>query len=153
MQARTFDPPVRASCLATTECLAHLLAMLDRYCIQNGVDNASHHDLHLIVEEACINIVRYAYPEGVPGPMSLEVGGRHGDGGALIEVRIEDRGVPFDPLALRLPDRPAAIEDISPGGLGVLLIRRLSDRQHYAHDRESGNVLTIGKFIAAAVGD
>ena len=66
----------------------------------------------------------------------------------MIEITIEDDGIPFDPLALHLTDRTAPVEQIAAGGLGVLLVRRLSDLQQYMHDSERGNVLTIGKFIS-----
>ena len=148
MQKRNFDPPVRASCLAKPECLSILLEMLDRYCVQNQVDSHCQHDLHLIVEEACFNIISYAYPVGAPGRLSLQVEARHCTDGPLIEITIEDDGIPFDPLALHLTGRTAPVEQIAPGGLGVLLIRRLSDLQQYMHDPQRGNVLTIGKFIS-----
>jgi serine/threonine-protein kinase RsbW len=147
MPKQTFDPPVRASCLATAECLSSLLEMLDRYCAENQVDSDSRHDLHLIAEEACFNIISYGSPAGAPVPLSLQVEARYSGGKPLIEMTIEDGGIPFDPLALHLAEMTGPIEEIEPGGLGVLLIRRLSDLQHYERDPRRGNVLTIGKFI------
>nr|WP_291089557.1 ATP-binding protein [Hydrogenophaga sp.] len=149
MQPRAFDPPVRTSCHANPEGLSSLLDMLDRYCAQNQVDSHAQHDLHLIVEEACFNIISYAYPEGAPGRLSLQVGARYSAGKPLIEITIEDAGIPFNPLALHVTARTTPVEEIAPGGLGVLLIRSLSDQQHYEHDPQRGNVLTIGKFISA----
>ena len=153
MQNRVFDPPVRATCLAKPEDLSSLLEMLDRYCVQNQVDGHCQHDLHLIAEEACFNIISYAYPAGSPGPLSLQVEGRYSADKPLIELTIEDDGIPFNPLALHLTGRTAPVEEISPGGLGVLLIRRLSDLQHYRHDPQRGNVLTIGKFMTPSPND
>ena len=152
MQKRDFDPPVRASCLAKQECLSSLLEMLDRYCLQNQVDSHFQHDLHLIVEEACFNIISYAYPAGAPGRLSLQVEARYCTDKPLIEITIEDDGIPFDPLALHLTARTAPAEQISPGGLGVLLVCRLSDLQQYMHDPQRGNVLTISKFITRPKG-
>lgn len=153
MQTPAFDPPARATCLATPDCLVRLLDMLDRYCVDNGVDSASQHDLHLIAEEACFNIISYAYPAGAPGRLSLQVEARHLDGSPVVEITIEDDGRPFDPLALHVTTRAAPVEEIAPGGLGVLLIRRLSDMQRYMHDPGRGNVLTIGKFITRTPGN
>ena len=153
MQKRTFNPPVRESCLAKLENLSGLLEMLDRYCVQNQVDGRCQHDLHLIAEEACINIISYAYPAGSSGRLSLQVEARYCADRPLIEVTIEDEGVPFNPLALHLTGRTAPIEEIAPGGLGVLLIRRLSDLQRYLHDPQRGNVLTIGKFMTLGAKD
>ena len=147
MQKRDFDPPVQASCLAKQECLSILLEMLDRYCLQNQVDSHFQHDLHLIVEEACFNIISYAYPAGAPGRMSLQVEARYCTGRPFIEITIEDDGIPFNPLALHLTGRTAPVEQIAPGGLGVLLVRSLSDLQRYVRDPQRGNVLKVSKFI------
>lgn len=146
----SFDPPVRVSEPAKAEHLSSLLDVLDRYCVANRVDSQSQHDLHLIAEEACVNVISYAYPAAAPGRLSLQVAGRYAAGRPFIEITIEDGGIPFDPLALRVTARAAPVEEIAPGGLGVLLIRRLSDVQQYTHDPQRGNVLTIGKFITRA---
>jgi serine/threonine-protein kinase RsbW len=152
MQTRAFDPPVRADCLATPDCLAGMLDLLDRYCVGNGVDSASQHDLHLVVEEACFNVITHAYPAGAPGRLSLQVEARHLGDRPIVEVTIQDDGIPFDPLGLEVTARTGPVEEIAPGGLGVLLIRSLSDRQHYRRDPKGGNVLTLGKFITAGHG-
>lgn len=140
----------RASCLAEPACLESLLALLDRYCAQHGVDAQSRHDLHLIVEEACVNVISHAYPTGVPGPMSLRVEAMSCDGRPAMRVTIEDAGIPFDPLSLPVPVRTGPVENLPIGGLGVHLIRCLSDLQSYEHDQERGNVLTVTKFLAPA---
>jgi anti-sigma regulatory factor (Ser/Thr protein kinase) len=152
MQTRAFDPPVRADCLATPDCLASLLDLVDRYCVDNGVDGASQHDLHLIVEEACFNVISHAYPSGTPGPLSLQVEARDLDGRPVVEITIQDEGIPFDPLAPPVTARAGPVEEMEPGGLGVLLIRSLSDRQQYRRDAGGRNILTIGKFITAGHG-
>jgi serine/threonine-protein kinase RsbW len=149
MRAKLFEPPARADCVAKPDCLATVLALVDRYCAENEVDSESRHDLHLIVEEACINVISHAYPAGAPGPLSVQVEARVSSGRPMIEITIEDQGRPFNPLALPEPDRTLPLEDLPIGGLGVLLIRRLSDVQHYAHHPKRGNVLTIAKYLDA----
>jgi anti-sigma regulatory factor (Ser/Thr protein kinase) len=142
--------PARVSCLAEPACLPTLLQLLDSYCAQHRVDARCRHDLHLIVEEACVNVIAHAYPPGAPGPLSLQVEIKPCDGRPVMEITIEDRGAPFDPLMLPSPDQTAPLEELPVGGLGVHLIRQLSDRQHYRHDRQRGNVLTVAKFLVPA---
>ena len=128
--------------------LPTLLALLERSCTQHQVEAGLRHDLHLIVEEACVNVISYAYPAGAPGLMSLqlEVGLRAGR--KAMDITIEDQGSPFDPLALPPPDLTAPLDELPVGGLGVHLLRELSDQQRYRHDRRRGNVLTITKWLA-----
>lgn len=140
----------RASCLAEPACLERLLALLDRYCAAHAVDAQCRHDLRLVVEEACANVIAHAYPADAPGLMSLQVESTRCDGRPAMRITIEDAGIPFDPLALPVPVRTGPVEHLPIGGLGVHLIRRLSDLQRYEHDLERGNVLTLTKFLAPA---
>ena len=69
------------------------------------------HDLLLLAEEACVNVMRHAYPDGAPGSITLQVRViRHGDTNG-IELTLEDQGRPFDPLAVRRWMSGAAAED------------------------------------------
>ncbi len=147
LAATTFGYPEHASCTAERANLPTLLALLDSYCARHELDAQCRHDLHLIAEEACINVIAYAYPAGAPGPLTLQVeagvsGGRH-----TMQITIEDQGVPFDPLALSAPDQTGPLADLAVGGLGVHLMRQLSDVQHYSHDPQRGNVLTLTRFL------
>ncbi len=136
-----------ATCTANFECLVQLLNLLDAYCAQHALDAQTASDLHLIAEEACVNVIQYAYPAGEPGPLRLRVQARAMDGRPLIELVIEDAGVPFDPLSLPEPDRRKPVEEMPAGGFGVTLIRRLSDLQHYGRSPDGHNVFTLSKFL------
>lgn len=59
----------------------------------------------------------------------VEVAAQARDG--RIDVRIEDDGVAFDPLAAAAPDTQLSVEDREIGGLGILLVRKLMDDVAY----------------------
>jgi len=140
-------PTGRVSCTAERACLPRLLALIDDACERHGVDAQTGHDLRLIVEEACVNVMDYAYPPGRPGPLTLQIEALTEGTRSAIVISLEDQGMPFDPLALPPPDQNAALEAMPVGGLGVHLIRELSDVQHYRRDPERGNVFTISKYL------
>ncbi len=77
----------------------------------------------LALEEALINVVRYAYPPDCPG--EVEVAYEFEPDGSL-EVRICDGGRPFDPLQLPDPDLSLGIADRPQGGLGIFLIKQIA---------------------------
>ncbi|MEO7242997.1 MAG: ATP-binding protein [Variovorax sp.] len=144
------DPSDHAACIRCTAeraCLPLLLALIDRACERHGIDSQTGHDLRLIVEEGCVNIMAHAYPGGRPGALTLRVNTVSHGGRPAIVISFEDQGIPFDPLALPRPNRAAALDELQIGGLGVHLMRELSDAQHYLRDPERGNVLTITKFL------
>ena len=144
----TLGLPERIRCVAEPACLPSLLELLDGFCARHGVDAQCRHDLHLIVEEACVNVISHAYPAGAPGPLTLQLEVDVSGGRPAMKISIEDQGRPFDPLLLPAPDRTGPLEDLPIGGLGVHLIRQLSDAQHYDRDPQRGNVLTLTKCLA-----
>jgi serine/threonine-protein kinase RsbW len=96
-------------------------------------------ELDLLIEEAVMNVFRYAYPDGtghvmltysVPAPGTLS-------------VEIADQGIEFDPLAATPPDLTLSLDQRSIGGLGIFLLRTLATTVTYR--REAGwNRLTVG---------
>jgi anti-sigma regulatory factor (Ser/Thr protein kinase) len=148
--AGAFSGPVRTACRAERASLQRLLEWLDHHCTQLDLDASCRHDLRLIAEEASANVIAHAYPPDAPGPLSLQLDLTCLEGRPAVELTLEDQGRPFNPLTLPVPDRAGPVADLPIGGLGVHLIRQLSDTQRYRHDRHRGNVLTIGKFVRPA---
>ena len=107
-------------------------------------------DLRLIVEEACSNVMHHAYPDRPAGELTLELERTMWQGHAAIRVAILDQGMPFNPLARADPDVAAPLAERPIGGLGVMLMRRLSDVQHYGYDPVRGNCLTLVKYLGSA---
>lgn len=89
----------------------------------------------LVLEEAFVNICRYAYP-GAQGDVEVNY---FSEGGQVV-IEIIDSGIPFDITAQELPSIAEGIHEREIGGLGCLLIRKLMDRIVYR--REDGrNIL------------
>ena len=141
----------RLVCRAELAQLPRLLALVSGLCERERIDGASGHALTLIAEEACVNVMRHAYPPGQAGPLSLSVAIETEGGQRLARLTLEDQGRPFDPLSVPEVDTGAALSAREPGGLGVLLIRRLSDRQRYRRDPQLGNVFTIHKSLPPTI--
>src|SRR5438132_1713353 len=76
----------------------------------------------LVLDEALTNVIRHAYA-GKSGEIKVEVN----DSESQTEFVIEDCGSPFDPTKMPQPKLPKE----TPGGLGVYLIRSLTDRFEY----------------------
>lgn len=95
-------------------------------------------EIELVVEEALVNICRYAYPQEAG---DIEVRCTH-DGRQHFVIEILDTGEPFNILTLPPPDLTANIDQRPVGGLGVWLIRSLVD--HVAYRREDHrNILQL----------
>jgi serine/threonine-protein kinase RsbW len=84
--------------------------------------------LDLVLEEALVNVFRYAYPRDTPG--EVRVGWRRSESGGLTVV-ICDSGREFDPLSKAPPDLTTDLEHRPIGGLGIHLVRQLAAGVEY----------------------
>ena len=130
--------------------MAHLRTLLELVgpaCQAAGADRGFQADLRLVVEEALSNVIRHGY-KGLPsGDLRLALSWGPWEGRGAVQADIQDHGHPFNPLSATAPDLTLAAEDRPVGGLGVMLMRQLSDVQTYRHDEEKGNHLTLVKFL------
>jgi serine/threonine-protein kinase RsbW len=96
-------------------------------------------DLQLAVEEAITNIVLHGYA-GTPGTLSICC--RAGPDEVIVEI--SDTAPAFDPLRVPEPDTAADLEDREVGGLGIFLIRKVTDSATYRYEKAK-NILTLTK--------
>ncbi len=115
--------------------------MVRRLGLRAGLSDEQCHDLEVAVDEACTNVVRYAFPEQAAGEMTVICS--PSDRG--LEVSIIDRGKPFDPRNGVEVARDKRERDPSLGGMGLLLIHQLTDEVSYRWDEQEGNRLTLLK--------
>ena len=105
-----------------------------------SMDDTLARNIRLAIEEAVVNVMEYAYPEGQEGNVTVAMQSN----GKQLKVTITDTGVTFDPTERDLADTTLSAEDRPIGGLGLLMMRELMDSMNY--ERENGrNVLTLYK--------
>ncbi len=98
-------------------------------------------DLNLALDELLTNAILYGYEDEKKG---LAIRIRVALVEDVIELVIEDDGRPFNPLEAPAPDLGAGLMDRPAGGLGIHLVRSLTDEIEY--QRQAGkNILTIKK--------
>jgi anti-sigma regulatory factor (Ser/Thr protein kinase) len=94
----------------------------------------------MVTEELFVNVASYAYPE-----KNGEITVRAGKAGDAVAVQFEDGGSPFNPLEWPRPKTHGAIEERNIGGLGIHLMKTMTD--HAGYRRLDGkNQLTIFKI-------
>ena len=100
--------------------------------------------VNLALEEALVNVILYAYPEGAKGPITLTA--RADAARTHIRFELRDGGKAYNPLLNEMPDLTLGIEERPIGGLGIFLIRKMMDE--LAYDRLGGeNVLIMRKNL------
>jgi serine/threonine-protein kinase RsbW len=96
-------------------------------------------DLKLALTEACSNSVRHAYDEGRLGVVQI----RYELGPDKMVIEVDDEGSGFDPQTIR-----RAQEELDEGGLGIAIIRALTDDLEIGARPEGGSRLRFTKLLA-----
>ena len=104
------------------------------------LDGQTLHTLHLVIGEACTNVIEHAYGRQ-GGPMEITLEARDD----YVRVIIRDWGVAFDPAKVPIPDIGAPLEKRPLGGLGIFLMYQMMDDVHYHFSVEDGNTLIMVK--------
>lgn len=99
-------------------------------------------NLTLVMEEAVVNVINYAYPK--EEHEKIYVSARL-HGGSIIMV-IADNGKEFDPTLAPEADITLSAEERPIGGLGIFLIRNIMNEVKYERI-EGKNILTLEKKL------
>ena len=114
-----------------------------RFAADNGVPGRTIADLRVVLDEVLSNVVKYAFGKKRKLPIGLSAG----IAGGLLTLTVSDRGRAFDPLSRREPDVAAPLPERPVGGLGILLVKRMTDTQSWT--RAHGvNRLTLTKRLS-----
>ena len=138
MQPEKFEIEVESR----IESLPVISSFLEEALEHFQADAGTLYKVQLAVDEACTNVINYAYPDG-PGPIRLKVD-LNGDD---LLITIRDNGKSFDPSSIPPPDVNADLEDRKVGGLGIYFMYKLMDDVKYSFDPADGNKLTLKKKI------
>lgn len=98
--------------------------------------------LDMAVEEAYVNIARYAYAPGT-GPATIRV---ETEPDRIVAITLIDRGMPYNPLTKPDPDITLSVKKRPIGGLGVYMVKNSMDDVQYRREGDR-NVLTIRKRL------
>lgn len=99
-------------------------------------------NLNLVLEEAVVNIINYAYPKEEHELIYLSARMHEG---SIIFV-LSDTGKEFDPTAAPDVDVTLSADERQIGGLGIFLIRQIMNEVKYERI-EGKNVLTLEKKL------
>ncbi len=114
-----------------------------------GCAAAAAQTLEIVAEEILTNIAMHAWANQAGGHCAVDVAAVLADGAVEVTLRTADDGAAFDPTQAPEPDLAAPLAERAIGGLGVVMVRRMTDAQTYR--RSAGrNVFEVRKRCAQA---
>ena len=122
--------------------ISRLEGFMETVAEESGIDMSTTSAINLAIEEAVANVINYAYPEGVAGPVELSFKyAPHS-----LTFVLTDCGKAFDPTAAPEVDITADADSRPIGGLGIHLVRNIMDSVSYKR-QDGKNILTMIKNI------
>lgn len=119
-----------------------LAAFVEEMCEAVGFSPSDTTMINLAVEEAVVNVMKYAYPPDTKGDVTIEAVSND----VRLKFTIIDSGAPFDPTVQSQVDTTLSAMERPIGGLGIHLVRQIMDSINYER-MDNLNVLTLRKKL------
>lgn len=116
--------------------------ILQQFGEELGLANKILFQICLAMEEIVSNIISYGYTDDAVHWIKIAL--CHDKG--IITIRLEDDGIPFNPLWAQEPDCECPLEERKVGNLGIHLCKKVMDDMIYERFGNK-NVLTLKKDI------
>ncbi len=138
--------PMKPVATLIIESDVHQLARVREFVAETAFQLTNHmdaiDDLVLALNEAVTNVIVHGY-EDTPGTIRVEVGLEQN---ALFVV-LSDQAPAYNPAEAPVPDITLPLDQRKPGGLGVHMMRHLTDTLLYQRTPDGENRLTLIKYI------
>ena len=137
MESKTILSKKWSSCPSE---LCHIRSNITEACAQMKYSKEDTNAIVLAIDEACTNIIRYAYNSSRDGEIYIEV--NTSDNDAIFRLHDHAEKVSDDCITGKTSKLHEA------GGLGVMLMKEIMDTVHFVHtDTCPGNILEMKKEL------
>jgi sigma-B regulation protein RsbU (phosphoserine phosphatase) len=111
---------------------------VESFCGEAGLPASIAQKLGIILDELLNNTISYGFNDEVEHEIQIHI--EYAD--ERVVVKVSDDGVPFNPFDQIGPDTTLSVEERELGGLGILLVKEMTDSQ--AYQRQSNrNIITL----------
>ena len=118
--------------------LARVQQATEEFAVQTAIPAGATQKMNIVLDELLNNTISYGFDDAKNHEIHLGIESNDDH----VTLTISDDGIPFIPFTQSDPDTSLSIEEREIGGLGVMLVRELTDSQ--AYQRLSGrNVITL----------
>lgn len=121
-----------------------LLYIADFIALSSEQEN----EIRTICEETLVNIIHYAYEDD--GDMTVEA--EYDEKNDCLRLYFMDNGVAFNPLLKKKPDLTEDVMERKVGGLGIFMVRELSDAVTYDRIGNTNRLVILKQYTKEAKG-
>ncbi|MEF9955515.1 MAG: ATP-binding protein [Clostridium sp.] len=113
-----------------------------------GLSSKQENEIRIICEEILVNIIHYAYEDD--GDMTVEA--EYDEKNDCLRLCFMDSGVAFNPLLKKKPDLTEDVMEREIGGLGIFMVRKLSDAVTYERIGNTNKLVILKQYTKEAKG-
>jgi serine/threonine-protein kinase RsbW len=122
--------------------LTRLQTTLEDFFAQHDLSAEVAGEMMLVSEELLVNTISYGYQDELEHAIDIKLSIQ----GDCFSMTLIDDGQAFNPLEQQAPTMGQPAAEVAIGGLGIPLIRALSDQQHYQHSNGQ-NIFIFTKVL------
>jgi anti-sigma regulatory factor (Ser/Thr protein kinase) len=130
------EPQIQFSFEAELAALGPASERIRCFLTEHGIGQDAIFAIETVIEEIATNAIKYGFGASRKGRITLKATAT----ATRAELVIEDDGAAFDPTAAPDPDVHRALEEMPIGGLGIHLVRALTDGFHYERVEDRNHV-------------
>src|SRR5271163_4374141 len=134
----------RLTIRSDTSAMPEVEAFVAAFVRERGIASDEASRILILLEELITNLTKYGYrdrPECGRAEIVLALDG------SRLEIEFIDDGCAFDPFAAPPPNLEEPLETRTPGGLGLHILRSLTDEARYER-RDGNNVTRLSRRVA-----
>lgn len=128
-----------------TENLELIRAVVAKIAQKAGFAEMAVMQIALAVEEACVNAIKHAHKNNAAKPLRVQIKTDN----QKLTVVVNDQGKGFDFQNLKEPDMQEYLAKRWPGGLGIILMKRLMDEVHFESPKGKGTRVRLIRYLAS----
>ncbi len=126
------EPKIQFSIKVDLAALAPTAERIRYFLCEHGVDADAIYAIEIVIEEIATNTIKYGFGNyGFVSPAKGNITLTTTVTEARAELLIEDDGPPFDPTQAPDPIQHRDVDEMPVGGLGIHLVRTLTDGFEY----------------------
>ncbi|MCL4704957.1 ATP-binding protein [bacterium] len=128
---------------SSTENLELIRAVVVKIAQKAGFAEMAAMQIALAVEEACVNAIKHAHKNNAAKPLRVQIQTDH----QKLIVVVSDQGKGFDFQNLKEPDMQEYLAKRRPGGLGIVLMKRLMDEVRFESLKGKGTRVWLVRYL------
>ncbi len=117
--------------------IENVLQQFEKFAETYSISRSSTHKMCIAIDELLSNSIIHGHIDGISHKIDINLAIAKNK----ISVTIQDNGKPFNPLKMAIPNTTSMLEDRAIGGLGIMLVKTLTDKFEYNRKGHKNQIL------------